>query len=89
MTNEEKKALEIIKFLQDKCIQEKGIGMMTIYRVDEIANAIETALNLIETQQKEIEEKDNLILDMKEKLNNISFEVETMWRKIEKVDNNV
>ena len=56
MTYEEKKALEIIKFLQDKCIQENGTGMMSIYRIDDLANAIETVLNLIEKQSKEIEE---------------------------------
>ena len=43
-------------------------------------------INTIKQQQKEIEEKDKLILYMKEKLNNISFEVETLWRKIEKVE---
>lgn len=46
------------------------------------------AKELIEKQQEELEEKDKLILDMKERLNNISFEVEMMWRKIEKVENN-
>lgn len=42
MSDEEKKAIEIIKFLQDKCTQEKGTGTMTVYRVDDLANAIET-----------------------------------------------
>ena len=56
MSDEEKKAIEIIKFLQDKCIQENGTGMMTIYRIDDLANAIKTLLNLFEKQQKEIEE---------------------------------
>ena len=64
MTDEEKKAIEIIKFLQDKCIKENGTGMMPIYRIDDLANAIKILLNLIENQQKEIEElkKDKLEL---------------------------
>ena len=56
MSDEEKKAIEIIKFLQNKCIQENGTGMMPIYRIDDLANAIKILLNLIEKQSKEIEE---------------------------------
>jgi hypothetical protein len=56
LSDEEKKAIEIIKFLQDKCIQENGTGMMSIYRIDDLANAIKILLNLIEKQSKEIEE---------------------------------
>ena len=56
LSDEEKKAIEIIKFLQNKCIQENGTGMMPIYRIDDLANAIKILLNLIEKQQKEIEE---------------------------------
>ena len=56
LSDEEKRAIEIIKFLQDKCIQENGTGMMPIYRIDDLANAIKILLNLIEKQSKEIEE---------------------------------
>ena len=56
LSDEEKKAIEIIKFLQYKCIEENGTGMMSIYRIDDLANAIKILLNLIENQQKEIEE---------------------------------
>ena len=52
LSDEEKKAIEIIKFLQDKCRQENGTGMMPIYRIDDLANAIEILLNLIEKQSK-------------------------------------
>lgn len=51
--------------------------------------AMEEILNFISTLQKELYKKDNLILDLKEKLNNIQFEVETAWRKIEKLEDNV
>ena len=61
MTDEEKKAIEIIKFLQDKCIQENGTGMMPIYRIDDLANAIKILLNLIENQYNEIEELKKLM----------------------------
>lgn len=37
--------------------------------------------------QKENENYKKLILDIKEKLNNIQFEVEQAWRKIEKLEN--
>ena len=63
MSDEEKKAIEIIKFLEDKCIQENETGMMSIYRIDELAKAIETILNFIEKQQKEIEELKNGQID--------------------------
>ena len=47
-------------------------------------------LNLIDKQQKEIEEKstiiNQLLEDMKERANNFSFESEIMWRKIEKAE---
>lgn len=56
LSDEEKEAIEIIKFLQDKCMQENGTGMMTIYRIDDLANAIKILINLIEKQSKEIEE---------------------------------
>ena len=56
LSDEEKKAIEIIKFLQYKCIEENGTGMMSIYRIDDLANAIKIILNLIEKQSKEIEE---------------------------------
>ena len=56
LSDEEKKAIEIIKFLQDKCMQENGTGMMPIYRIDDLANAIKILINLIEKQSKEIEE---------------------------------
>ena len=56
LSDEEKKAIEIIKFLQDKCIIENETGMMSIYRLDDLAKAIEILLNLIEKQSKEIEE---------------------------------
>ena len=46
MTYEEKKAIEIIKFLQEKCMLENGRGTMPIYRIDDLANAIEILLNL-------------------------------------------
>lgn len=49
-------SIQILKFLHDKCTSEKSIGMMQVYRVDELAKAIETILNFIEKQQKEIEE---------------------------------
>lgn len=45
-------------------------------------------LSLIDRLQNELYRKNELILDLKEKLNNIQFEVETAWRKIEKVENN-
>ena len=62
ISEEEKKAIEIIKFLQDKCRQENGTGMMPIYRIDDLANAIETVLKLVYNQQKEIEKlKENQI----------------------------
>ena len=47
--------IQILKFFHDKCTSEKSIGMMQVYRVDELAKAIETILNFIEKQQKEIE----------------------------------
>lgn len=46
--------IQILKFFHDKCTSEKSIGMMQVYRVDELAKAIETILNFIEKQQKEI-----------------------------------
>jgi hypothetical protein len=46
-------------------------------------------LNLIEKQQKEIEEYAKFVLDMKEKMNNFQFEAETGWRKIEKLEKKV
>ena len=49
-------SIQILKFFHDKCTLEKSIGMMQVYRVDELAKAIETILNLIEKQSKEIEE---------------------------------
>lgn len=48
-------SIQILKFLHDKCNSEKSIGMMQVYRVDELAKAIETILNFIGKQQKEIE----------------------------------
>ena len=49
-------SIQILRFFHDKCTSEKSIGMMQVYRVDELAKAIETILNFIEKQQKEIEE---------------------------------
>lgn len=72
------------------CIEETDFNKDTVTQdyIESIIKAGIEAKELIEQQQKEIEEKDKLILDMKERLNNISFEVEIMWRKIEKVENN-
>ena len=81
LEEKEKKAIEIIKFLQDKCIQENGTGMMPIYRIDDLANAIKILLNLIEKQFKEIEELkkyEKYYEELKEenkKLNIIRFEM--------------
>ena len=49
-------SIQILRFFHDKCNSEKSIGMMQVYRVDELAKAIESILNFIEKQQKEIEE---------------------------------
>ena len=48
-------SIQILKFFHDKCTSEKSIGMMQVYRVEELAKAIESILNFIEKQQKEIE----------------------------------
>lgn len=49
---------------------------------------LKNAIKEIDRLQNELYRKNELILDLKEKLNNIQFEVETAWRKIEKVENN-
>lgn len=78
LEEKEKKAIEIIKFLQYKCIEENGTGMMPIYRIDDLANAITIILNLIEKQSKEIEElkKDKLELINKHVVHLKDFEKE-------------
>ena len=53
-----------------------------IYDVDTIEEFIET----IDKLQKENQDYKKLILVIKEKLNNIQFEVEQSWRKIEKLE---
>lgn len=74
--SEEEKAIEILKYTRDKC-RESGEGRIYFYRVEDLSNAIDTILNLIEKQQKEIEElKKKLKYDISkidEKLHNNSF----------------
>lgn len=52
MNKEEKKAIESIKFIQDKCRNHETI--IPICSVTDLANAIDTVLHLIGNQQKEI-----------------------------------
>lgn len=59
MNKEEKKAIELIKFIQYECRNNKTI--IPIASVNGLANAIEIVLNLIEKNNKEIKVKDNLI----------------------------
>ena len=66
MTEEEKKAMEILKYTHDKCIEEKGSGRMYLYRVEDLSNAIVTIINLIEKQQKEIENYNKIFENVEE-----------------------
>ena len=78
MNEKEKKAIELLRYnrLEDFDIQYE--------------KALKIIYNLINKQQKEIKENDEIIdeiiLDTKETLGNIGFEVENMWRKIEKIE---
>lgn len=76
MSEEEKRTLDFTKkYLEDNTGKYKFTNEDLIVLV-----------NLIDKQQKEIEEKNNFIFNLKERLNNIQFEVEMTWRKIEKME---
>lgn len=60
--------IQVLKFFHDKCISEKSIGMMQVYRVDELAKAIEEVLNLIEKLRNQNKKYTELII----KLRNLS-----------------
>lgn len=85
MSEEEKKAIEIIKFLQYKCIEENGTGTMPIYRIDDLANAIKTILNLIEKQQKEIEELKDIVETLRKENVNLYIERRQNENKIKAI----
>lgn len=78
MSEEEKMAkLELNRYIYGKQLSK-----------DDIADYLGILFNLIDNQQKEIEEKstiiNQLLEDMKERANNFAYETEIMWRKIEK-----
>lgn len=77
LSEEEKKAIEQLDYeLTDSWVHNKGISkkILTLFK------------KVIENQQKEIEDYRRLISYFKVKLNNIDFETETGWRKIEKLE---
>lgn len=76
LNKEELKSLRTIKNLIEK--QEKEIEREKQYT--------DFYKDLVQKQQKEIEYYRNLIFYFKDKLNNIDFETEIGWRKIEKLE---
>ncbi len=92
MSNLSEEDLEIINNL--KLIKwkyfEKTPEHTTTKTYSKEEETINTILNLIDRLQKELEQEqeynDKLTLIFKEKLGNIGFEVETAWRKFEKLE---
>lgn len=82
MENMNKEEKRVIGELERKSNLSTNNYEIFIERTDII-----TILNYIDKLQKENENYKELILVIKEKLNNIQFEVEQTWRKIEKLEN--
>lgn len=80
MNKGEKEAIEIVKEIR------KSDLMSAEFDIEELYNAIQTTLNYIDKLQEENKNYKELILIIKGKLNNIQFEVEQSWRKIEKLE---
>lgn len=82
LNEEEKKAIkDFLELREIHSNDSMSVSYLSIYQ-----NAVKKMLNLFEKQQKEIEDYKQLIFYFKDKLNNIDFETETGWRKIEKFE---
>ena len=79
--NKEEKDIEIVK----EITFVRGIRKDVEGEREDLL-ALEEVLNLIDKLQKENKNYKELILAIKGKLNNIQFEVEQAWRKIEKLE---
>lgn len=79
MNKEEKEAIDDLKLAIEQDKEELP------YSKESLKNK-QAILNYIEKLQKENKNYKELILAIKGKLNNIQFEVEQAWRKIEKLE---
>jgi DNA-binding transcriptional regulator GbsR (MarR family) len=94
LNKEEKRAIDELKSKREYFeYQPEGCNWRLSFDEEEVHTIIDVIIALIEKQQKEIEEKttilEQLLEDVKERANNISFETEILWRKIEKAEKKI
>ena len=65
---------------------EKALDEIFKEDIQSIRERMKALMRSYDNSLEDSVRKDRLILELKQRLNNISFEVEVAWRKIEKVE---